>query len=117
MTPEAIWSKVAEYLDGETPIEVLAGWLEEEGWELGPADDARPVHDAALLSIAEFDHGDISEPQLREDFRRLLRTVLVRYTPGHAAGEERRTTTTASAAVTSKPPFSVAGTRRAAALA
>jgi hypothetical protein len=107
MTPEAIWVKLAE----EISLDELESWIVEEGWSLGPADPARVIHDAIVLSIAEHDHGDLTESQLRDDVRHQLRTIRVRYA-GSPSDRLSTTVSTSTEAITSTTPVSAVGRAR-----
>lgn len=74
---------LADYLAGKTPIEEFRRWFVPEAWNVHKRADLGTVdlaHEVDLL-LAEFDHGDWTEPELRERLGPLANRTSNQYSP------------------------------------
>lgn len=62
-----VHKKLVEYLAGDITLSAFQDWLRPNLWEVGEAD--RSLKNLAYgieLCLSEFEHGDWTEPELRE---------------------------------------------------
>lgn len=80
-TPTAsdVRAHIAAYLAGECSLDEFCAWLVPATWSVDPAADQelQNIVGEVELRMAEFDHGDWSEEELRAHFARLVRASFI----------------------------------------